>query len=33
MSIEGVAYDMVAAKTLMHRDRGALPTALWRLVD
>ena len=24
---------MVAAKTLMHKDHGALPTALWHLVD
>ena len=32
-SVEGVACVMVAAKTLMHKDHGALPTALWHLVD
>ena len=31
--VEGVACVMVAAETLMHRDRGAPPAALWRLVD
>ena len=31
--IEGVACIIVAAEMLMHRDRGALPAALWRLVD
>ena len=31
--IEGVACVSVAAETLMHQDRGALSTALWRLVD
>jgi len=30
---EGVTCIMVAAETLMHWDHGALPTALWRLVD
>ena len=33
MSIEGVACVAVAAETLTHLDRGALPTALWLLVD
>ena len=32
-SVKGVACITVMAKMLMHRDRGALPTALWRLVD
>ena len=31
--VEGVACITVAAKTLMHQDRGALPTSLRRLVD
>ena len=31
--VEGVACVMVAAETLIHRDRGVLPTSLWRLVD
>ena len=31
--VEGVACITVAAETLMHRDRGAPPAALWRLVD
>ena len=31
--VEGVACVTVAAETLMHRDRGVLPVALWRLVD
>ena len=31
--IEGVACIMVVAETLTHRDRGALPTSLWLLVD
>jgi len=33
VGVEGVACVSVVAKTLMHQDRGALPTALWRLVD
>ena len=32
-SVEGVACVTVVAETLMYRDRGTLPTALWRLVD
>ena len=31
--VEGVVRVMVAAETLMHRDRGAWPTTLRRLVD
>ena len=31
--IEGVARITVAAETLMHRDHGAWPTTLRRLVD
>ena len=31
--VVGVACVMVEAKTLMHRDRDARPTALLRLVD
>ena len=31
--VEGVACVTIAAETLMHQDRGALPTALWHLVD
>ena len=31
--IEGAACIVVAAETLMYRDRNALPTALWCLVD
>ena len=31
--IEGVAHITVAAETLVHRDRGAWPTASLRLVD
>ena len=31
--VEGAACIMVAAETLMHQDRGALPAALWFLVD
>ena len=33
MGVEGVACVTVAAETLMHRDRGALLAALWRLMD
>ena len=32
MGIQGVAHVMVEAETLMHWDRGALPTALLCLV-
>ena len=32
-SIESAACVTVMAETLMHRDRGTLPTALWCLVD
>ena len=31
--VEGVACVTVAAETLMHQDRGALPATLSRLVD
>ena len=31
--VKGVACITIAAKALMHRDHGALPTALWRLMD
>ena len=31
--IKGVACIMVVAETLMHRDRGARPAVLLRLVD
>ena len=31
--VEGVTRVTVAAETLMHRDRGAWPTAMQRLVD
>ena len=31
--VEGVMSVTVAAETLTHRDRGALPTSLWLLVD
>ena len=31
--VEGVTCVLVASETLMHRDRGALSVALWRLVD
>ena len=31
--VEGVARVTVEAETLMHRDRGARPAALLRLVD
>ena len=33
MGVEGVVCITVAAETLMHRNRGALPITLWRLVD
>ena len=33
MGIEGVACVTVVVETLMHQDRGALPTSLWFLVD
>ena len=33
VGIEGVACVMVAAETPMHWDHGALPAALWRLVN
>jgi hypothetical protein len=31
--VEGVSCVMVATKTLMHQDCGALPAALWFLMD
>ena len=33
VGIQGVAHVTVEAKTLMHRDLGARPTASLRLVD
>ena len=33
VSVEGVTRVVVAAEMLMHRDRGAWPAALLRLVD
>ena len=33
VGVEGVACITVVAETLMHQDHGALPTALWHLVD
>ena len=33
MDIQGIACVMVEAETLMHRDRGAWPTALRCQVD
>ena len=33
VGVEGVTRVTVATETLMYRDRGAQPTALWRLVD
>ena len=33
MGVDSAMCIAVVAKTLMYRDRGALPTALWCLVD
>ena len=33
VGVEGAACNAVAAEALMHQDRGALPPALWHLMD